>query len=179
VANAASPAWLVAWWADVAVRDRVWTAVRWVAIGAAAAVIGQYVATVWNNADPPRDVHMTADVTIEYGGQRVLNLFYGPINTRRCPSTSSHFLDQREGDEPWGKVIRRWPVMDHQNGLVPVDRTGEPVNQKFEVSQDIPTGLPPGTYFHTSTRSVVCDVIPGLPRHPAPTWTAPVRVVVP
>lgn len=170
---------VVAWWAIDTVRDRIWTAIRWVAIGGVLAVLGQYIATIYTSADPPRDVKMTADVTIEYNGARVLNLFYGPINTRRCPSTSSHFLDQREGDEPWGRVIRRWPVMDHHNGMVPVDKRGEPVNERFEVSEDIPAGLPPGVYFHTSTRTVECDIIPGVPRHPAPTWTAPVKVIVP
>jgi hypothetical protein len=170
---------LVAWWDANAVRRWTWQAILTLLLAAVLTVAWQYAAAIYNSADPPRDVKMTADVTIEYNGQRVLNLFYAPILTRRCPSTSSHFLDKRENDDPWGKVVRRWPVMDHHNGLVPVDRIGNPVDERFEISQDIPKGLPPGIYFHTSTRSVVCDVIPGVPRHPAPTWTAPVRVVVP
>jgi hypothetical protein len=162
--------------APVAMRDTICAALRtmlWLALGGFIMVGMQYSYDLYTDADPVRDVHLTTSVVAWGDGRLALDLRYDPVHSRRCPSLTTHFIQRnQEGTE--GRI----PVMTYSSGVAPVDGNGVVLPEPFHLVIPLPLGLPPGEYWHQSSRTTACDIIPGLQRHPTPTWTSatPFRV---
>lgn len=134
----------------------------------------QYGFDLWTDAAPVRDVHLTLTVDPWPDGRWALDIAYQPVHSRRCASLTTHFI-QRNEDGTEGRI----PVLTYSSGVAPVDAEGIVRPVPFHLVIPLPAGLPPGKYWHQSSRTTSCDVVPGLQRHPAPNWTTAVPFVVP
>ena len=149
-------------------------AVLWLLIGGAIMTTMQASYDVWVDANPPRDAHLTTSIIIWPDGRHVLHLLYKPVHSRRCASETTHFLQTNESG-----TTGREALATYTSGVAPVDKDGNLIPEQFEFDIPLPIGLPPGTYWHQSSRTTSCAVLFGLlQRHPPPSWTSAVPFVV-
>lgn len=176
-ATPAAALWHLAWTSTFTMRNLLCDlahAALWIVVGGLVMIVMQYGYALWTDAAPVRDVHIAITVSQWPSGRHVLTLQYDPVQSRRCASMTTHFIQSN----PAG-TIGRIPVATYSSGVAPVDEKGNVVREPFQLTIPLPEGLPPGQYWHQSSRTTTCDVIPGVERNPTPTWTDAVPFVVP
>lgn len=173
----ASALWHLAWHPSVNVRNLICDiahAALWLLVGCILMVGMQYGYALWTDAAPVRDVHIGLSVVQWPSGRYALDVDYNPVASRRCPSMTTHFIQSN----PSG-TLGRIPVITYSSGVAPVDKDGNVIPEPFQLVIPLPEGLPPGEYWHQSSRTTACDVVPGVQRNPTPSWTQPVPFTVP
>jgi hypothetical protein len=134
-----------------------------------------YVSESWEASYPSRPLEVRAFVERWDDGTRILIAHYPPIDTRRCASIGTHWLER----ETPGNPLERFALKNVNNGGAPVDEQGNVIPVPFDLSFVIPRGFPDGEWLYTSSQSTQCEVLPGVVRFGHPLWTNPTPVNIP